>query len=149
MRLFEQHLGLEQVDDVDAIGLPVDVAAHVGVPAPRLVAEVDSGLKQLSQTYFGHLAPLSVSVVALTVRGDPALRAGQGPHRRPQGVAYLDWVSVVAGVPMPGSNPSSATRQNASTTAGSNCFPALRRSSSIAPSWLSEALYARLERIAS
>ena len=45
--LFEQLLRLQEIDDVDPLALPVDVAAHAGVPAPRLVAEVDSGLQQL------------------------------------------------------------------------------------------------------
>jgi hypothetical protein len=40
-------LGLEQVDDVDAVVLPVDVRAHARVPAARLVAEMQTGLKEL------------------------------------------------------------------------------------------------------
>jgi len=39
--------GLLQVDDVDAVALPEDEAAHLGVPAAGLVAEVDAGLQQL------------------------------------------------------------------------------------------------------
>jgi hypothetical protein len=45
--LAQQQLRLEQVDDVDAAALAVDEAAHLGVPAARLVAEVHPGLQQL------------------------------------------------------------------------------------------------------
>src|SRR5215213_3875589 len=38
---------LLQVDDVDPVALPEDEPLHLGVPAPGLVAEVDSGLEQL------------------------------------------------------------------------------------------------------
>ena len=47
LRLLEQRLRLEQVDDVDAVALAVDEPAHLRVPAARLVAEVDAGLQQL------------------------------------------------------------------------------------------------------
>ena len=47
LRLAEQLLGPQQVDDVDAAALAVDEAAHLGVPAARLVAEVHAGLQQL------------------------------------------------------------------------------------------------------
>ena len=43
-RLGQEMLGLEQVDDVDAVVLPVDVGAHARVPAARLVAEMQTGL---------------------------------------------------------------------------------------------------------
>ena len=39
--------GLGEVDDVDPVALREDERAHLGVPATRLVAEVDSGLEQL------------------------------------------------------------------------------------------------------
>ena len=55
-RLLEQLLGLQQVDDVDPVPLAVDEAAHARVPAPRLVAEVNSSLQQLLDAYVGHLA---------------------------------------------------------------------------------------------
>ena len=48
VRLLEQLLRLREVDEVDAPALAEDVAAHLGVPATRLVAEVDAGLQQLS-----------------------------------------------------------------------------------------------------
>ena len=54
LRLREQRLGLEQVDDVDAAALAVDEAAHLRVPAARLVAEVHAGLQQLSDSYLSH-----------------------------------------------------------------------------------------------
>ena len=48
VRLLEQFLRLREVDQVDAPALTEDVAAHLGVPATRLMAEVDAGLQQLS-----------------------------------------------------------------------------------------------------
>jgi phosphatidylserine/phosphatidylglycerophosphate/cardiolipin synthase-like enzyme len=53
-RLIEQALGLQQVDDVDAVTLSVQEAAHLGVPAARLVAEVHSSLQQLLDSWLGH-----------------------------------------------------------------------------------------------
>src|SRR5262249_47255104 len=47
LRLREQPLRLQQVDDVDARALAVDETAHLRVPAARLMAEMDSGLQQL------------------------------------------------------------------------------------------------------
>ena len=52
--LREQGLRLEQVDDVDAAALAEDEAAHLGVPAARLVAEVNAGLQQLRDADVGH-----------------------------------------------------------------------------------------------
>ena len=48
MRLFEQLERLREVDDVDPAPLAEDEAAHLRVPAARLVAEVHAGLQQLS-----------------------------------------------------------------------------------------------------
>ena len=48
LRLVEPLRRLREVDDVDAAALREDEAAHLGVPAPRLVAEVDSGLQQVA-----------------------------------------------------------------------------------------------------
>ena len=56
-RPLEQDLGLLQVDDVDPVSLAEDVAAHLRVPATGLMAEMDSGLEQLLDAYFCHLAP--------------------------------------------------------------------------------------------
>ena len=47
-RRVEAADGLGQVDDVDPVALREDVRAHLGVPAARLVAEVDAGLQQLA-----------------------------------------------------------------------------------------------------
>ena len=46
--LLEQLGGLGQVDDVDAAALGEDEALHLRVPAAGLVAEVDSGLQELT-----------------------------------------------------------------------------------------------------
>ena len=53
-RLVEQALGLQQVDDVDAVALSMQKAAHLGVPSARLVAKMDSGLQQLLDSGLGH-----------------------------------------------------------------------------------------------
>jgi hypothetical protein len=45
---------LAQVDDVDAAARSVQEAAHLGVPAARLVAEVHPGLQQLAHRHHGH-----------------------------------------------------------------------------------------------
>ena len=50
----EQRLGLQQVDDVDAVPLSEDEAAHLGVPAARLVAEMYAGLQQLFDSDLSH-----------------------------------------------------------------------------------------------
>jgi len=42
---FQQLKRLLQIDDVDAPALREDEAAHLWVPASRLVAEVDSSLQ--------------------------------------------------------------------------------------------------------
>src|SRR5918999_2230673 len=48
---------LLQVDDVDAAALREDEAAHLGVPAASLVAEVHAGLEQLAHGDAGHGDP--------------------------------------------------------------------------------------------
>ena len=81
LRLLEQGLGLQQVDDVDAAALAMDEAAHLGVPAARLVAEVHAGLQQLPDSYLSHGgAPLfgfGDAARAKSVAG-PGACAGQG-----------------------------------------------------------------------
>jgi hypothetical protein len=52
--LIEQALRLQQIDDVDAVTLAMEEAAHLGVPAARLVAEMHSGLQQLLDSWLGH-----------------------------------------------------------------------------------------------
>ena len=56
----EQALRLLKVDDVDPAALAEYEAAHLGVPAARLVAEMDAGLQQLPDANFGgqRVAPL-------------------------------------------------------------------------------------------
>ena len=54
LRVVQELVRLQQVDEVDARRLTVDEAAHLGVPAARLVTEVDSGLQQLSDADVGH-----------------------------------------------------------------------------------------------
>ena len=51
VRLLEHLLRLLEVDDVDAAALGEDEAAHLRVPAARLMAEVDAGLQQLPHAY--------------------------------------------------------------------------------------------------
>ena len=46
--LVEALARLRQIDDVDAGPLREDEAAHLGIPASRLVAEVHSGFQQLA-----------------------------------------------------------------------------------------------------
>ena len=45
---------LAQVDEIDPVALTQDVALHLRVPSPRLVAEVDPGLQELSHGNDGH-----------------------------------------------------------------------------------------------
>ena len=53
-RVLQELLVSQQVDDVDPVALAEDEAAHLGVPAARLVAEMDAGLQQLSDAYLWH-----------------------------------------------------------------------------------------------
>ena len=71
----QQTVGLLQVDDVDAVALAEDEAAHLGVPAARLVAEVDPGLQQLSDTDLGGQKVLPCSAAV----GLAAHRPARGP----------------------------------------------------------------------
>src|SRR5581483_3974287 len=68
-RILQQLLGLQQVDDVDAVPLTEDEAAHLGVPAARLVAEVHAGLQQLPDSDLGHCSVLPCFVVETSARG--------------------------------------------------------------------------------
>ena len=45
---------LLQVDDVDSVPDAEDVRRHLGVPALRVVAEMDAGLQQLAHGELGH-----------------------------------------------------------------------------------------------
>jgi hypothetical protein len=91
--LRQQLLGLEQVDDVDPAALAVDEAAHLRVPAARLVAEVHAGLQQLPDSYLSHensLVCMCSAARAIEARGPGVLcRAGpraSGRIGRPPGV---------------------------------------------------------------
>ena len=53
--LLEVLARLRQIDDVDAGPLGEDEAAHLRVPASRLVAEVDPGLEQLAHRDLRHV----------------------------------------------------------------------------------------------
>ena len=57
-RLFDELERLLEVDDVDAPALAEDEAAHLRIPAARLVAEVDAGLQELSHGYDGQCGNL-------------------------------------------------------------------------------------------
>ena len=46
--LVQQVGRLLQIDDVDAVALAEDKSAHLGVPSPRLMTEMHSGLEQLA-----------------------------------------------------------------------------------------------------
>ena len=86
--VLQQRLGLEEVDDVDPVELAEDEAAHVRVPAARLMAEVDSGLEQFLQACLRHVLLLGFGCVcARPARRDPgsALAAGQDPVRSGRG----------------------------------------------------------------
>ena len=52
--IVQKLLGLEEIDDVDAVALTEDEAAHLGVPTSRLVAEMNAGLQQLLDTDLSH-----------------------------------------------------------------------------------------------
>ncbi len=77
LRLRQEGGGLEQIDDVDAAALAEYEAAHLGVPAARLVTEVDAGLQQLRDAYVGHgLLPLFYSFVFRVDGADPETLTG-------------------------------------------------------------------------
>ena len=73
--------GLEQIDDVDAAALAMDEAAHLGVPAARLVTEVNAGLQQFRDAYLCHGVSLACLVGCCT-RVRTAGRGLAGRHRR-------------------------------------------------------------------
>jgi len=52
--LVEELLRLEEVDQIDAGPLAMDEAAHLWIPAARLVAEVNAGLQQLLDSDLSH-----------------------------------------------------------------------------------------------
>src|SRR4029078_11802628 len=75
--------GLGQVDDVDPAALREDEGLHLGVPAPGLMAEVDSGFEQLPHRNGRHGGDLlSVHSSADLVAGG---RRAVGPCRHRPG----------------------------------------------------------------
>src|SRR6201999_4148472 len=81
--LAQQTLGLQQVDDVDPTALAPDEPAHLRVPTSRLVAEVDAGLRQLTDADFsrGHVLIPFVDVMCIRrpERGTQGIGAWAGP----------------------------------------------------------------------
>ena len=131
LRLREQGLRLEQVDDVDAAALAEDEAAHLGVPAARLVAEVDAGLQQLRDSYLSHgLLPCSVSVVPCADRADPEAERVRSLRAGPRSVLARVEVpgSSLSGYPTTGSAGGAARSSAACRSSGSG-----ERSSSRSP----------------
>src|SRR5213075_1723378 len=90
-RLVEALARLGQVDDVDAGPLGEDEAAHLRVPATRLVAEVDSGLQQVAHGGDCHCdSSFRVRLVLLRRgRGAPASsRPAPAPRWNPPGRGF-------------------------------------------------------------
>jgi len=83
LRLAQQLLGLEQVDDVDAAVLAVDEATHLRIPAAGLVAEVHAGLQQLSDPDLGHGSCSLVDAARVKPAGTSGTRheCRAGPRR--------------------------------------------------------------------
>ena len=53
-RAVEHGDGLLQVDDMDLVADAEQVRRHARVPAARVVAEMDAGFEQLTQSEIGH-----------------------------------------------------------------------------------------------
>ena len=80
--------GLGEVDDVDPVALREDERAHLGIPAARLVAEVDAGLEQLPHGDGGHAwSSCSVATSAGPVPDRVARASRSAPRHRPGSVA--------------------------------------------------------------
>ncbi len=82
--LLEPRQGLLEVDDVDPGAFPVQVPAHLRVPAPRLVPEVHPCLEELPPGDDRHGAPPSGCPSARF--GPPPARPKPGPRGRSPGV---------------------------------------------------------------
>jgi hypothetical protein len=85
LRLLEALERLLEVDDVDAAALAEDVAAHLRVPASRLVTEMDSGLQELSHADCHGSS--SLVVVALLPAGVRWNRRSEAPAPPPARIA--------------------------------------------------------------
>jgi hypothetical protein len=49
----EQRHGLREIDDVDVVARTENEIGHLGIPAVRLVAEMNASLQQLTHGEFG------------------------------------------------------------------------------------------------
>src|SRR4249919_1687826 len=78
---------LLEIDDVDPAALAEDEAAHLGIPATRLVPEVHSGLQQLSHGDDCHDLPPVVVLVAAGGGGWNHCYSGTTIHP-PAGTGY-------------------------------------------------------------
>src|SRR4029079_7561155 len=79
---------LLEIDDVDAPALAEDEPAHLGVPSPRLMAEVHAGLEQLSHGDCGHAQSSWSRLNDVPTGGDirnPGLHQGTAGRRWPTG----------------------------------------------------------------
>jgi hypothetical protein len=81
-RFLEQTERLLQVDDVDAVAFAENVLLHLGIPALRLVSEVDAGLQE-----FLHCNRRQKNLLNVIVTPDAAaaIRLGTSQKRRRQG----------------------------------------------------------------
>src|SRR6185295_16725086 len=79
VRLLEQLERLLEVDDVDAAALGEDEAPHLRIPAAGLVAEMDSGLQELTHADDRHCR--SFRLVRWSCAGGD--RGGTGASRAP------------------------------------------------------------------
>ena len=55
VRLIDVGQRLLQVDDVDAVAVGEDETLHLGVPATRLVSEVDAGVEEFAHGNDSHV----------------------------------------------------------------------------------------------
>ncbi len=88
--LLQKGSGLQEVDDVDAVALAVDEAAHLRVPAARLMAEMDSGLQQVRDSYLAHGYSLNVVLWIRAKRRGPEHLGSLGQGRVTQSHGVLD-----------------------------------------------------------
>src|SRR5947208_118480 len=101
VRLLEQLERLLQVDDVDAAPLREDEAAHFGIPASRLVAEVDPGLQELAHRDDGHRDEVPFLVGWLLLPAGLAgtgLRLGPAPPSRWSAGSGYEAAAILAAV---------------------------------------------------
>src|SRR5213078_4644325 len=96
--LFEALRRLGEIDDVDAGPLREDEAAHLRVPATRLVAEMDSGLQQLAHGDDCHEAPSVVDFGAAPAGSGRTGRRGRHP-RHGLSTGSGEWIPPNSSVP--------------------------------------------------